>query len=88
MSKLTNCFGYGRQEVTKEPPKCTVKYSSGDVYTGSLLSPGSLLKGKRHGYGVLTSSKNELYEGLWKNDKKHGFGCFKYANGEVYKGNW
>ena len=35
---------------------------------------GEWLKGKMHGYGILSYSDGEYYVGQWKYDQKHGLG--------------
>ena len=58
----------------------TVKYASGNVYSGALKD------GKRHGQGIYEDTKGNKYRGEWKNDLMHGEGTVKYASGNVYSG--
>jgi hypothetical protein len=43
-----------------------VEYPNGDHYEGSIID------GKRNGYGVLTYSNKDKYSGNWKDDMRHG----------------
>lgn len=60
--------------------KALIKSPQGDVYEGSMLN------GKKHGYGVLKSANGDLYDGDWKEDRKNGYGVIKYASGALYAG--
>ena len=55
--------------------------SKGFTYTGSLL------KGKRHGFGRLESD-SYMFAGYWENDKKHGLGYQSVTSGATYFGEW
>lgn len=55
--------------------------SKGFTYTGSLL------KGKRHGFGRLESD-SYMFAGYWENDKKHGLGYQSITSGATYFGEW
>lgn len=39
-----------------------------------------------NGYGVMTESNGNKYEGFFKTGKKCGKGVLKYSNGDIYKG--
>lgn len=39
-----------------------------------------------HGYGVMTESNGNKFEGFFKNGEKSGKGVYKYFNGDIYKG--
>ena len=43
---------------------------------------GSIINGKRDGYGILYYNNGNRYEGYWKNDKKDGRGIFHYNDGK------
>lgn len=49
---------------------------------------GSIVGGKKDGYGVLIMPNGDKYEGEWKNDLQNGKGTFTYANGDKYEGQW
>lgn len=41
----------------------------------------------KHGFGILTLSNGEIYEGYFKDDMVHGEGIFRAKSG-VIKGRW
>ncbi|MEI6807773.1 MAG: ankyrin repeat domain-containing protein [bacterium] len=59
-----------------------IRFGDGAVYSGGLL------KGKMHGYGVLTFQDGEKYDGQWIENEKHGEGKATFPNGEFYLGEW
>lgn len=59
-----------------------IPFGDGAVYSGGLL------KGKMHGYGVLTFKDGEKYDGQWIEGEKHGEGKAVFPNGETYVGEW
>jgi hypothetical protein len=58
-----------------------VKYQNGDLYVGSLLD------GKKHGFGIYTWLNKTIYIGEWKNGSRHGKGLMK-VNGRIVFGVW
>ena len=61
-----------------------VKYDDG-IYVGDTEG---LFRPKRVGWGKMTYSNGDVYEGGWKNDKRDGEGKMTRANGDVSKGKW
>lgn len=62
--------------------KCgsTMVYDFGTYY-------GSVLNGKKHGYGKLTFRGGNSWKGEWKYDKPfNGKGVYEYENGDIYHG--
>jgi len=57
-----------------------VEYDNGDIYEGSLVC------GKKNGYGKMFYSNGDIYDGEWKDDGRNGKGKMIYENGEVYEG--
>ncbi len=49
---------------------------------------GESLDGEKSGWGILTSSLGDIYEGNFKYDKCNGWGIKQYANNGIYKGQW
>lgn len=43
---------------------------------------GELVNGVRQGYGVMTFTNRDIYDGDWDAGKMHGFGRFKFWNSE------
>jgi uncharacterized protein (TIGR02145 family) len=41
-----------------------------------------------NGFGKMSYTDNELYEGDFKLGLREGYGTFTYKNGDLYKGNW
>jgi len=48
---------------------------------------GHLLKGLRHGPGVMVYGNGDIYDGEWKSHLRHGFGCMIKGD-EIYEGIW
>ena len=73
-------------------------YKGQELYEGGDIYQGSLLKGKKDGFGTMiyatprrllltqatgkTYANGDVYEGNWKDDKKDGKGKMTYANGK------
>ena len=71
----------GKLKVDEENGICTITYSNGDVYTGSLK--GIL----RHGSGSISvKSTDEVYTGDFVDDKLTGKAVVTGPNGEKYEG--
>ena len=43
-------------------------------------------EGKRHGYGKMTYSCDDIYEGYWADDKLHGPGLYIWRDGGRFEG--
>eukprot|EP00607_Mallomonas_marina_P001247 CAMPEP_0182436458 /NCGR_PEP_ID=MMETSP1167-20130531/81719_1 /TAXON_ID=2988 /ORGANISM="Mallomonas Sp, Strain CCMP3275" /LENGTH=186 /DNA_ID=CAMNT_0024628659 /DNA_START=373 /DNA_END=934 /DNA_ORIENTATION=+ len=41
-----------------------------------------------NGYGVLTTTSGDKYEGNWLHDQYHGHGIYTFRDGCTYDGNW
>ena len=54
----------------------------GNIYTGTLLN------GKRHGYGTLYIQEGGKYEGNWENGLYQGTGTLILADGNIYVGDF
>ena len=54
--------------------------SSGGSYVGSMIN------GKRNGFGTLTKPNGATYEGSWTDDSLNGFIKYRNPNGESYDG--
>ncbi|XP_047432727.1 alsin isoform X2 [Mugil cephalus] len=64
-----------------------LKWPDGRIYTGTFKN------GLEDGFGEFvapnkTLSKNDQYQGQWKDGKMHGLGTYRYASGEVYDGSF
>lgn len=57
-----------------------IEYENGDTYQGELNA-----QGERHGRGVYTNNRGDVYSGEYKNGKKHGKGVFSRADGSRYE---
>ena len=60
-----------------------VDYENGDSYVGSINESR-----QRHGYGKMTFSKGDIYEGEYRYDKMHGKGVLLFQTGESYIGDF
>lgn len=60
-------------EETKYTGYGTCKIANGE-YTGELVN------GVRQGYGVMTFSNRDIYDGDWDNGSMHGMGRYKFWN--------
>ena len=62
---------------------------SGNIYRGHWDSTSTLI-GEEHisGYGTMTYSNGEVYEGYWRQGQRHGSGRLITAKGEVCEGMW
>ena len=49
------------------------------VYLIRICSQGEFAIGKRHGFGTLTTSRGDVYEGQWYEGMPHGEGKCIYA---------
>ena len=47
---------------------------------------GTVIKGKRHGKGVMKYRNGRQYEGFWEHDLRDGKGFERYPNGNTYFG--
>ncbi len=61
---------------------------SNKLELGNGIYHGSLVNGRRSGYGECIYSDGSSYKGAWEDDKWHGYGEFLYPNGDIYRGNW
>ena len=71
----------------------SVIYSQNKVKTKNLIQKGdsyigTLVDGKRSGYGIYEYVSGNRYEGDWKDGKRHGNGTLQFKNGGVYAGKW
>lgn len=87
--------GAGLRGPGGDPPArnkpMSVRFSNGDIYTGSCISIDGIQH--RHGHGTYMYSKSghetfKEYRGQWHKDKKHGYGVLFFRNGGVYVGQW
>ena len=62
----------------------TVDYCNGAVYVGEY----DRLEGHRKGYGVMTYTDGDKYEGEWKENARNGHGTLFFNDGNKYVGNW
>ena len=77
----------GSFEYTGTTPNKTLyftdwTFSCNCYYKGEVSSSG-----KRWGKGIEVS-KDQIYQGNWRNNKRSGQGKLVHANGSVYEGNW
>ncbi|KAL1021859.1 hypothetical protein UPYG_G00018960 [Umbra pygmaea] len=84
-SHLKDATYEGRWVAGKPNGRGTVKWPDGRMYTGTFKN------GLEDGFGEYiipnkTLSKNDHYQGHWKDGKMHGLGTYKYATGELYEG--
>ena len=55
---------------------------------GEFIYVGSMLGGKRHGFGTRTWAGGDRYEGEWREGRRHGSGTYTWASGGRYEGGW
>ncbi|KAM3585310.1 uncharacterized protein V6R79_013967 [Siganus canaliculatus] len=77
----------GRWLGGKPHGRGVLKWPDGRIYTGTFKN------GMEDGFGELVStnktlSKNDHYQGHWKDGRMHGLGTYRYASGEVYDGSF
>ncbi|XP_068165024.1 alsin isoform X2 [Antennarius striatus] len=77
----------GRWLAGKPNGRGVLKWPDGRLYTGMFKN------GLEDGFGEFiapnkTLSKNDHYQGHWKDGKMHGLGTYRYASGEVYDGSF
>lgn len=77
----------GRWLAGKPNGRGVLKWPDGRIYTGTFKN------GLEDGFGEFvapnkTLSKNDHYQGQWKDGKMHGLGTYRYASGEVYDGSF
>jgi hypothetical protein len=49
---------------------------------------GEFIKGKLHGFAVITTSDGKRFEGEFRDNKPEGKGTLETESGEVYSGRW
>ncbi len=49
---------------------------------------GTLIDGRKQGYGTHIWADGQKYSGVWKDDIQDGRGTFTFANGDVYEGDF
>ncbi|CAL8308679.1 unnamed protein product [Merluccius merluccius] len=86
-SRLKEATYEGRWLAGKPNGRGVLKWPDGRIYTGSFKS------GMEDGYGEFVApnkmlSKNDNYQGHWREGKMHGSGTYRYASGEVYEGSF
>jgi 1-phosphatidylinositol-4-phosphate 5-kinase len=59
------------------------RYSCGTTYHGEFNQDQ-----EREGYGILTFSSGEVYEGEWKANSINGFGSWSSTDGRSFIGIW
>jgi hypothetical protein len=69
------------------PNNGKLEYSNGDIYEGILDSKIDELI-VHNGFGAMSYTNKDYYEGFWMNGFKHGLGVYYYANGDKYAGEW
>lgn len=47
---------------------------------------GQYVRGKRHGYGVMTYKDGSAYDGDWVENERNGTGCQSFTSGDKYRG--
>ncbi|XP_061571851.1 alsin [Cololabis saira] len=77
----------GRWLAGKPHGRGVLKWPDGRVYTGMFKT------GLEDGFGEFVCpnkmfSKNDHYQGHWKEGRMHGLGTYRYASGEVYDGSF
>lgn len=70
----------GTLKIDKSTNTPTIKYHTGEVYTGELSGI------VRNGKGKIIYSNGDIYEGDFKNDMRSGKATVKYADGSIYEG--
>jgi len=61
--------------------QATVLWENGATYVGQLDNV-------KNGWGVMTWTDGNIYQGEWKDDKREGNGILIWANGSKYDGEW
>jgi len=64
------------------PSSQTIRYASGNSYTGELRD------GVKHGKGTFAFADGEEYTGEFVDGDRHGIGTYRYKDGRVYEGQW
>uniref|UniRef100_A0A3Q0QVJ7 Alsin Rho guanine nucleotide exchange factor ALS2 n=1 Tax=Amphilophus citrinellus TaxID=61819 RepID=A0A3Q0QVJ7_AMPCI len=85
--RLKDATYEGRWLSGKPNGRGVLKWPDGRIYTGTFKN------GLEDGFGEFvapnkTLSKNDNYQGHWKDGKMHGLGTYRYASGEVYDGSF
>ncbi|XP_014847120.1 PREDICTED: alsin isoform X1 [Poecilia mexicana] len=85
--RLKDATYEGRWLTGKPHGRGILKWPDRRIYTGSFKS------GLEDGFGEFACpnkalSKDDLYQGYWKEGKMHGLGTYRYASGEVYDGSF
>jgi hypothetical protein len=75
-------IGTLNKQGEKEGQKCSVKYTSGDVYEGKYSHD------QREGYGKYVSANGDVYEGYYHHHLRHGKGKFKSHLGDLFTGEY
>jgi len=71
-------LGYSSKGVFYQ---ATVLWENGATYVGQLDNV-------KNGWGVMTWTDGNRYQGEWKDDKREGNGILIWANGSKYDGEW
>ena len=65
-----------------------IAYADGDRYVGEVRDFGGNHGKMPDGYGTMTATNGDLYNGEWKCGKQNGFGIYIWADGTGFFGMW
>ena len=73
-------------KASQSPPNCEQLTVYDSSFNPTFTYNGQVKAGKKLGYGIMTFSNNDRYEGEWANNQMNGHGVFSEISGSMYHG--